>query len=91
MISQVAKYYREGMPDKLDLVATGVVVRKNSEQALKFCRAWWHEISKNSRRDQLSFGYVAWKNKIPFALFDDMIWKPPLLKTRDFIFYPHGR
>ena len=27
---------------------------------------WWTEIKYNSKRDQLSFNYVAWKHKVKF-------------------------
>lgn len=27
---------------------------------------WWEEIKYNSKRDQLSFNYVAWKNSFNF-------------------------
>jgi hypothetical protein len=27
---------------------------------------WWTEIKYGSRRDQLSFNYVAWKNNLKF-------------------------
>ena len=27
---------------------------------------WWSEIKYNSKRDQLSFNYIAWKNNFKF-------------------------
>ena len=27
---------------------------------------WWNEIKYNSKRDQLSFNYIAWKNNLKF-------------------------
>ena len=31
---------------------------------------WWLEIKHNSRRDQLSFNYIAWKNNFNFKYLD---------------------
>ena len=31
---------------------------------------WWTEIKYGSKRDQLSFNYVAWKNKTKFNYMD---------------------
>jgi hypothetical protein len=28
---------------------------------------WWTEIKYNSKRDQLSFNYIVWKNKFNFV------------------------
>ena len=28
--------------------------------------SWWEEIKYNSKRDQLSFNYVAWKNGLKY-------------------------
>ena len=31
---------------------------------------WWTEIKYGSKRDQLSFNYVAWKNSLNFNYMD---------------------
>jgi hypothetical protein len=31
---------------------------------------WWTEIKYNSKRDQLSFNYCAWKNGLKFNYMD---------------------
>lgn len=60
---QIEAYKREGMPTGLGLAQTGIIVRKHlSEGCKKFCKQWWEEILDKSKRDQLSFPYVLWKN-----------------------------
>lgn len=70
MTSQVEKYFAEGYHGQ-GLTANGVLVRKNTAENAKFNDAWWNEVKQWSKRDQLSFGYVAWKmgfiyEKMPF-------------------------
>ncbi len=49
------------------LTATGIIFRKNNDQQLiKVMEDWWEEIQNNSRRDQLSFCYVCWKNHFEY-------------------------
>jgi hypothetical protein len=35
-----------------------------------FGEGWWDELSKKSKRDQLSFNYVAWKQQLQFRYVD---------------------
>ncbi len=68
LIDQVARYRSEGFPPGSGMVATGIIVRDHRKPgSLQFCEAWWKEILQGSRRDQVSFNYVAWKTGIPFA------------------------
>ncbi len=64
---------RENYPENNGLVATGVMYRKNTDEIRKFCEKWWHEVERWSRRDQLSFNFVAREMKldyhtIPFSI-----------------------
>jgi hypothetical protein len=59
MRKQVAKYKKEGYPKNNGLVETGVLIRKKTGNVIKHNEAWWEEIENNSKRDQLSFNYVA--------------------------------
>jgi len=56
------RYAREGVPKNVGMVASHVIVRKNTEENREFCRRWWEEVQDNSHRDQMSFNYVLWKN-----------------------------
>ena len=63
MYNQVNKYLNEGYPYNNGLTTNGIMFRNhNNPNIIKIMEAWWLEIKHNSRRDQLSFDYVAWKN-----------------------------
>lgn len=65
---QVERYRREGYPEHNGLVVSMVILRKHNEKdVMQTMEAWWDEIQNGSRRDQLSFNYVAWKNKLDFV------------------------
>lgn len=56
MKTQINRYRKEGYPDHNGLVAGGFVVRDNRSNNVKLLmKAWWREIARWSRRDQLIF------------------------------------
>ena len=67
---QMERYREAGFPQHQGLVATGGLLRRNTPALADFNRKWWKEIRAGSRRDQLSFNYVAWKNKRPYGTFE---------------------
>jgi len=67
MYKQVKRYEEEGYPPQNGLATCMVILRRhNEEDCIKLMESWWTEIQYNSKRDQLSFNYVAWKNKVKF-------------------------
>ncbi len=67
--TQMQKYCDEGYPPNNGLVECGVILRRHSKKIQQFNEAWYAEICDNSRRDQLSFNYVAHKMGIKMAHF----------------------
>ncbi|MFZ4547051.1 MAG: glycosyltransferase domain-containing protein, partial [Bacteroidales bacterium] len=65
---QMIKYRKEFYPENNGLVSCGILYRRHTKKVEEFNNYWWHEIKFNSRRDQLSFNYVAWKTGIEFYL-----------------------
>jgi len=64
---QIDKYRNDGYPEDNGLLSGMVILRKhNKSDVVSIMEAWWNEIKNNSRRDQLSFNYVAWKNNLDF-------------------------
>ncbi|MBU5477599.1 DUF616 domain-containing protein [Eubacterium sp. MSJ-13] len=60
-----------GFLDDNELIAGGFIVRKHNENdVIDVMNDWWKLICEYSRRDQLSFNYVAWKNKFFFDVTD---------------------
>lgn len=63
--SQMARYRSEGYPEDNGLIDSCVLLRDNRDQKLKEAMLhWWREVENGSRRDQLSFNYVCWKDHI---------------------------
>jgi len=81
---QIDRYKAEGYPDNNGLIVGMEILRRhNMPDVVKAMEDWWTEIQNNSRRDQLSFNYIAWKNDLRFAYIDDdsrdnkfFLWKP---------------
>jgi hypothetical protein len=70
MLKQVEKYRREGYPSHNGLCVSTIMFRRHMSPALiKFDEAWWEEVCKYSRRDQLSFNYLTWKYNLPYETF----------------------
>ncbi len=62
MDRQIETYRQEGYPENNGLISSGLLIKNNRSKDLQeLMLAWWKEITKYSRRDQLSFNYVVWK------------------------------
>lgn len=75
---QVDKYRSEGFPENQGLIAGGVIFREHNDyRVIKLMDDWYHEIINRSKRDQLSFNYVCWKNgfEYDFVYFWDAYGK----------------
>lgn len=61
----VKKYMEEKYPYNNGLIESCLLIRKhNDKQCINIMTKWYREIKKYSHRDQLSFNYIIWKNKI---------------------------
>lgn len=81
---QIKMYRNEGMPKSFGLIESHFLVRKNVRDVRDFGDAWYEEIKKFSRRDQISFPYLArkmglhyteicnlsWEDTVKFSVFD---------------------
>ena len=64
---QMEKYLSKGYPIDNGLAFTCGIIRKhNDKEVVKVMEDWWHELKYGSKRDHLSFNYVAWKNNFAF-------------------------
>ena len=67
----IARLRADGYPADNGLVETSLLIRNNWDGSVRqLCEAWWKEIQRGSRRDQLSFNYVAWKQGFRFKEID---------------------
>ena len=85
----VSRYKAEGFPRKIGLAETCVLLRRHNERSCRlFGEAWAAEVLLNSKRDQLSFNYVAWKRKfmIGYMTNEFRVNENPFFRL-----LPHGR
>ena len=62
IVSQMLAYRKEGFPPALGLNESNLMACRPSQPEVKtFFEAWWNELERGSRRDQLSAHYVLWK------------------------------
>lgn len=85
ILTQVKQYRKIGYPRSNGLISSAIILRKHHEpDVIQTMEDWWKEIEKYSRRDQLSFNYVAWKNKLKYNVI-----KVDSRKNKIFLWRPH--
>ncbi len=67
--AQISRYRKEGLPEDSGLIEAPILLRRHTPQMRNLNEAWWAEVARGSRRDQLSLNYVAWKLRVPYAHF----------------------
>jgi len=77
---QVCRYTRAGYPANAGLAECPVILRRHTPAVNAFNEAWWEEITHSSRRDQLSFNYVARQVGMRYATFPGDIHASPLFQ-----------
>lgn len=80
---QIARYSKEKYPQNIGLVEATVMLRRHTPEMKAFCEAWWEEIQNGSKRDQISFNYVARKMRLKYNHF------PADLRTTNYLFKVH--
>ena len=57
--AQMQRYRGDGFPEHAGLNENNVLVRRHNAPAMvELAKAWWDEIARGSRRDQLSFAFL---------------------------------
>ncbi len=73
---QVEGYLSEGYPDNYPMVVASVLLRNHHDPILrKTMECWWDELRSKSTRDQISLGYVCWKNGYMYDLCELNIYE----------------
>lgn len=87
VLQQMKKYRNDGYPKHNGMYENGVLVRNhNSHGCISLMNDWWHEMMTFTMRDQLSLGYILWKNKIDkskILLLGDNIFMNPRIRFWD--------
>lgn len=74
--SQVQKYKEEGLPAHNGLIASGILFRNHHDrEVINIMEQWYNEVINHSRRDQISFNYVCWKNNFQYDKSDIFYFK----------------
>jgi hypothetical protein len=83
ILAQAERYKEENYPENNGLISTGVILRRHKDpKIIETMDAWWNEVKNFSKRDQMSFNYIAWKHKTPFSIIDDYIRDNKYFKWR---------
>ncbi len=77
---QMLKYRTEGYPEGAGLAECTILIRRHSERIRTFNEMWYAEIMNHSRRDQLSFNYVAHRLGLKFEYIAGTIKDNPYFK-----------
>lgn len=69
-------YRAEGMPAHAGLIEGHFMLRRHNAPALvRFGERWFEHVLRHSRRDQVSFPYLAWKLALGYDAITALDWK----------------
>jgi hypothetical protein len=75
--AQMREYHKRGYPANNGLAECRVLFRRHTAAMERFDEAWYEEIRTHSRRDQLSFNYVARKRRFKFTFLPGAFIESP--------------
>lgn len=62
---------KENYPQQMGLIQSNVLIRKHkSKTCIDLMEQWWDFIKNHSKRDQVSFNYLIWKNNLTYAYIE---------------------
>ncbi|MCK5816176.1 MAG: DUF616 domain-containing protein [Flavobacteriaceae bacterium] len=83
MKEQLDFFRDQKYPKNNGLIFAAVLIRRhNDKEVIKMMEDWWNIVSSKSKRDQLSFDYIAWKNN-----FKPIILEGDLRKGNPYFYY----
>ena len=69
-------YRAEGMPEHAGMIEGHFIVRRHHDPLVShFGERWFEQVLRHSRRDQISFAYLAWKLGLPYEVIRTLDWK----------------
>lgn len=84
LVRQANDYKAMGIPENNGLIASGILMRRNTPEVIDLCKTWWNQVEEYSERDQIAFGYAAWKHP---GIHNTIEWN--YTKQNEFIHIPH--
>lgn len=88
---QVDRYSRAGLPPRFGLWEAGATVRRNTPRNRALNEAWWEEVQRHSRRDQLSLPFALWSLGLSWSSLQRNVADNPWLRLHDHPYLPHPR
>lgn len=67
---QMKRYREQGYPEHNGLIDGSVILRRHTKKIKELNTLWYKEITRYSKRDQLSFDYLAWKLGIKYQIME---------------------
>jgi hypothetical protein len=75
---QIDHYREMGFPRHAGLIAGGVLLRRhNDPELIAVAEEWYEHVLRFSKRDQLSFNFVAWRRGFKHAILKDSLLANP--------------
>ncbi|MEZ5732885.1 MAG: DUF616 domain-containing protein [Paracoccaceae bacterium] len=69
-------YRAEGMPENAGLIEGHFILRRHHDPDIAhFGERWFEHVLRYSRRDQISFPYLAWKLGLHYEVFKTIDWR----------------
>lgn len=66
---QIEKYKYDKYPKNNGLIFSCIILREHQNlKVISTMERWWEELKYNSKRDQLSFNYAAWKQNLEYNI-----------------------
>lgn len=84
LLDQQRLYSRLGIPRQNGLIASGILMRQNTQEVRQICSTWWEQVKGKSCRDQIAFGYAQWRHP---NVHQSIGWNYTVEK--EFIHIPH--
>lgn len=70
LLRQLTSYLGNSFPDSRGLINGSCILRKTKKaEIIRFNDIWWQDILSFSKRDEISFPYLAWLHNFDFGLF----------------------
>jgi hypothetical protein len=67
--AQGKKYRRERVPARAGMISSGILMRQKVHEVERFCELWYHEMMRESTRDQLAWAYTMFKHPVAHYSF----------------------
>lgn len=84
---QMEKYSYLNFPKNYGLFENNVIIRKHSRDIALLMEDWWTEFNLHTKRDQLSFCFVLWKNSMKCTFLEE----GPRYSSKYFTFRLHKK